>query len=427
MISIDAPAAEVIEQPRPSGGRLIMYFIFSWLVATICTFSASGTFGLCIQDNGFSWTSVIVGLALTVLINGTGAFVLGTLTGPRYEARTIAIAYVVPAFLTWILIFVGEFLSEMVRHETLTNPARYIAFPILDLIVLAYASFCFVKWGMETAINFSRPNAALAIPWYHWLWILPFALFQTIAVPLFLALTLWRTDILAPIDDLFSAVLHFPALILRVIVVLILSGVIASIRSAYTALSKDVDSIGIRFIKVFGTWILLTAMASLIICSYVVQLLTLVQTTNKLEEQTQLYRNQGKYIEAEPVCKRLLAIQEKRFGPDSANLADTLDNLAVIYCKQGKYAEAEPLYKRAIKLDGTFGSNKELTTDISNLANVLNSLGKHVDVDDVQKKALSIRESVFERKAVRRQTDYASLLRKMGRESEAIKLESQAK
>ncbi len=43
-----------------------------------------------------------------------------------------------------------------------------------------------------------------------------------------------------------------------------------------------------------------------------------------------------------------LSITEKFHGPDHPDVADTLGNLANLYRQQGKYEEAEPLYKRAI-------------------------------------------------------------------------------
>jgi tetratricopeptide (TPR) repeat protein len=58
-----------------------------------------------------------------------------------------------------------------------------------------------------------------------------------------------------------------------------------------------------------------------------------------------LYRNQGRYADAEPLYKRSLAIREKALGPDHPDVAQSLNNLAGLYDSQGRYAEAEPLYK----------------------------------------------------------------------------------
>ena len=59
---------------------------------------------------------------------------------------------------------------------------------------------------------------------------------------------------------------------------------------------------------------------------------------------------QGKYVEAEPLYKRSLAIKEKALGKDHPDVALSLNNLAVLYDSQGKYVEAEPLYKRSLAI-----------------------------------------------------------------------------
>ena len=45
-----------------------------------------------------------------------------------------------------------------------------------------------------------------------------------------------------------------------------------------------------------------------------------------------------------------LAIREKALGPDHPDVGTSLNNLASLYRDQGRYAEAEPLYKRALAI-----------------------------------------------------------------------------
>ena len=52
---------------------------------------------------------------------------------------------------------------------------------------------------------------------------------------------------------------------------------------------------------------------------------------------------QGRYAEAEPFHQCALAIKEKALGPDHADVATSLNNLAELYRTQGRYAEAEPV------------------------------------------------------------------------------------
>jgi tetratricopeptide (TPR) repeat protein len=61
-----------------------------------------------------------------------------------------------------------------------------------------------------------------------------------------------------------------------------------------------------------------------------------------------VYRNQGKYSEAEWLLKRALVIREKALGPNHPDIAHTLNILAGVYQAQRKYSEAEGLIKRVL-------------------------------------------------------------------------------
>ncbi len=65
------------------------------------------------------------------------------------------------------------------------------------------------------------------------------------------------------------------------------------------------------------------------------------EVATSLNNLALLYASQEKYSEAEPMYKRSLAIYEKELGPEHAEVATSLNNLALLYTSQGKYAEAE--------------------------------------------------------------------------------------
>ena len=44
-----------------------------------------------------------------------------------------------------------------------------------------------------------------------------------------------------------------------------------------------------------------------------------------------LYDKQGRYVAAEPLHKRALAISEKALGPDHPDVASILNNLSLLY------------------------------------------------------------------------------------------------
>jgi hypothetical protein len=253
---------------RPTAGRLILYFFFAWLISIVCGFSSTTT-AICFfnirPDHGFSFGTEVIGLALAVLGYGTGAFVLGTLTRQRVKAWTAAIVYVIPSFFLRGLIFAGAYVSDPIKEELLANPIPMIVMPVVYLLVSPFVAFYFLRMGEDFADVFSQPNSALNVSWKHWLWVLPFFLFQVIGVPLYLVLTLWKIDFL--MADIPFSFFSLPSLIIRIIVFVILTGILTAIKSAYTALSENLGSTGIRIIKVIGTWVLLTVIQTLIILS----------------------------------------------------------------------------------------------------------------------------------------------------------------
>ena len=60
-----------------------------------------------------------------------------------------------------------------------------------------------------------------------------------------------------------------------------------------------------------------------------------------------LYGAQGKYGEAEPLYKRLLAILEKALGPEHPYVADNLENYAALLRETGRTTEAAQMEARA--------------------------------------------------------------------------------
>ena len=54
-----------------------------------------------------------------------------------------------------------------------------------------------------------------------------------------------------------------------------------------------------------------------------------------------------------PSYKRSLKIRETKLGEDHPEVAASLNNLAVLYRNTGRYAEAEPLYQRSLKIRET--------------------------------------------------------------------------
>jgi tetratricopeptide (TPR) repeat protein len=142
-----------------------------------------------------------------------------------------------------------------------------------------------------------------------------------------------------------------------------------------------------------------------------------------------LYAEQGKYDEAESLYQRALRIREQTLGPDHPQVAYPLNGLAILYYMQGKYAEAEPLYQRALRIrEQTLGpDHPQVAYPLIGLANLYYMQGEYVEAEPLYQRALRIREQALgpdhplTREVVR---NYAILLRKVGRESEATQLEA---
>jgi esterase/lipase superfamily enzyme len=69
-----------------------------------------------------------------------------------------------------------------------------------------------------------------------------------------------------------------------------------------------------------------------------------------LNNLAELYRQQGRYAQAEPLMQRALATRERALGPDHSDVGTALTNLAGLYRTQGRTAEAEPLFERALAI-----------------------------------------------------------------------------
>jgi tetratricopeptide (TPR) repeat protein len=107
-----------------------------------------------------------------------------------------------------------------------------------------------------------------------------------------------------------------------------------------------------------------------------------------------LYKDQGKYNEAEPLLLRSLSIDEKVYGEDHLDVAISLNNLASLYKDQGKYNEAEPLYQRSLFiLEKQLGENHpHVATSLNNLAGLYDSQGKYNEAEPLYRRSLFILE-----------------------------------
>jgi tetratricopeptide (TPR) repeat protein len=109
------------------------------------------------------------------------------------------------------------------------------------------------------------------------------------------------------------------------------------------------------------------------------------------------YQHQGKYSDAEPLYLRALAIDEKVLGPEDARVATESNNLAVLYKNQRRYGEAEPLLKRALAIDEKVlgPEHPNVAIDLKNLAALSADQGKYSEAEPLLKRALAIDEKAL--------------------------------
>jgi tetratricopeptide (TPR) repeat protein len=91
----------------------------------------------------------------------------------------------------------------------------------------------------------------------------------------------------------------------------------------------------------------------------------------------------NRLAEAEPLYRRALAIDEKRFGPEHPDVARDLNNLAGLLRATNRLAEAEPLYRQVLRILAEFGHRTGHEhphfTAINNYAGLISAMGLSQD------------------------------------------------
>jgi tetratricopeptide (TPR) repeat protein len=105
-----------------------------------------------------------------------------------------------------------------------------------------------------------------------------------------------------------------------------------------------------------------------------------------LYQLAEIYRIQFKFVEAERILKRILAVDEKAFGPKHPNVAFALNNLAGNYRMRGKYEEAEALLKQALKiLEESLGKEHALVGNIlEHYAHLLHKMDRSIEAEKLE-------------------------------------------
>ncbi len=187
-----------------------------------------------------------------------------------------------------------------------------------------------------------------------------------------------------------------------------------------------------------------------------------------------VYREEGRFREAESLARQIVFLLEKTVGTEHLDLASPLNILADVCQAQRRYSEAETLYRRALAMNENFlgpdhldtgkivnglgtlyfeqrnygkaetfvparpGHQREVSRDriILPLPRLVNNLGqvfllqhRYADAEPLFRRALEIREARLGKQhpdVATTLNDYASLLRKTNRKSQAQEMSVRA-
>jgi len=105
----------------------------------------------------------------------------------------------------------------------------------------------------------------------------------------------------------------------------------------------------------------------------------------------------GKFEKAEQWLSQTLTLRERVFGKESAEVANTLDALAVTYYGQGKLEEAERIGREALAMQRNVHGNNHtnVATSWNNLGITLTIAGKFTDALKAYQEALTIRTNLL--------------------------------
>src|SRR5262249_17452253 len=107
-----------------------------------------------------------------------------------------------------------------------------------------------------------------------------------------------------------------------------------------------------------------------------------------------LLMTKAQYLEAEPLFRSALAIDEARRGRDHSDVVTPLNNLARLLQADNRLSEAEPLFRRALAIDeASYGpKHPNVAISLNNLALLLRDTNRLADAEPLFLRALTIDE-----------------------------------
>ena len=140
----------------------------------------------------------------------------------------------------------------------------------------------------------------------------------------------------------------------------------------------------------------------------------------ELNQQAIKLGGEGEFSEAIPMATQALAIFEKAFGPNDANVAVGSGNLAQLYVQAGQFDKAEPLYKRAIAtLEKHADREKDLGFMLAGLADLYTRQKRYADAEPYYRRCIPLLDKDFgadNANSVAMVNNFADILRTQGKD-----------
>jgi tetratricopeptide (TPR) repeat protein len=120
-----------------------------------------------------------------------------------------------------------------------------------------------------------------------------------------------------------------------------------------------------------------------------------VETADCLIQLGKVSQDLGQFAQAEPLYRRGLQIRETQLGKDHPGVANSLNYLALLYRDMGQYTKAEPLFQRSLHIfEAKYGKEHlNVATSLNNLAMLYQSMSQYAKAEPLYQRSLQIREA----------------------------------
>lgn len=111
-----------------------------------------------------------------------------------------------------------------------------------------------------------------------------------------------------------------------------------------------------------------------------------------LNNLAEVYRAQGKFVEAESRYRQSVALWMIFSGTNFPYVAISLNNLALVYASQGRHEKAERLYQKSLANWRDVGGNRlGVANTLENYASLLREVNRNDEAAQIEQRARSIR------------------------------------